>query len=66
MALINPLTLFHAIVNKLKTSLGVVFTCLKAGSEGSAGNLSVRRTAASRIFCGHWTYFFEIKLVGKT
>lgn len=29
MALVNPLTLFHAIVNKLRTSLGVVFTCLE-------------------------------------
>lgn len=29
MALFNPLALFHAIVNRLKTSLGIVFTCLE-------------------------------------
>lgn len=43
-----------------------LFRVEDAGSEGSAGNLSGRRTAASRIFSGHWKYFLEIKLVGKT
>lgn len=29
MALINSLALFHAIVNTLRTSLGIVLTCLE-------------------------------------
>lgn len=64
MAIINPLTLSHAIVNKLRTSLGIAFGV--AGSEGSDGNVSVRRAAPSRTFCGYWKCFFEIKLVGMT